>query len=489
MALRARLVAPPVQPWDSWPHHALKCAAIPVSSLLCGERRMEAETYLTSGYGIRLAIEAKTAGWTHLGNLAKVWMPGRLKGIQIGRDLGTPFLTATQIYDVRPIPRKWLALARTADAKNRFVKSGMILVTCSGSVGRPALAYEPHENTLISHDLLRVEAIDKRYHGWIYAFLHSAQARAMSTSAKYGHIIKHLETTHLESLPIPMVSNDIAADFNRHVQRILDLRNKGYRLTVEAEKHFEQALGSLKVSDWGESGFSVKASQSFLSGRRRLEASVHNPCVAAIRRQLAKHGIGFSTIADAGFDVWVPGRYKRIPAVDGVVYRDSADLLEVSPDLMKRFVDCHFGDKFHGRVKSGWILMPCSGQVYGIIGTAILATKALDDQVVSNHVIRVAPRDNVSIQPGYLVTAMSHLMLGRPLVKSLAFGSGVPEIDSQDLADIEIVRLNPSIESCIAGMAEASAEARAAADVLEREIKINASEIIDNFIVGKSNVF
>jgi hypothetical protein len=29
----------------------------------------------------------------------------------------------------------------------------------------------------------------------------------------------------------------------------------------------------------------------------------------------------------------------------------------VSPDLMKRFADCQFGDEFRGRVKSGWILI------------------------------------------------------------------------------------------------------------------------------------
>jgi hypothetical protein len=90
---------------------------------------MEAETYLSSGFGIRTAIEAKPLGWASFGDLARVWMPGRLKGIQVSRDNGTPFLAATQVYDVRPIPRKWLALARTYDAQSRFVNQGTILVT------------------------------------------------------------------------------------------------------------------------------------------------------------------------------------------------------------------------------------------------------------------------------------------------------------------------------------------------------------------------
>jgi hypothetical protein len=291
-----------------------------------------------------------------------------------------------------------------------------------------------------------------------------------------------LEASHLDALPIPIVDDDIAADFARRVARIVELRNEGHSRTLEAEACFETALGPLKINDWGEQGYSVKASKTFLTERRRLDASVHNPRVAAIRRHLATHGEGFTKVAEAGYDVWVPGRYKRIPAEDGVIYRDSADLLEVSPDLMKRFADCPFGDKFRGRVKSGWVLVPSSGQVYGIVGTAILASDALEDQVVSNHVIRVAPRANATMRTGYHVTALSHLEWGRPLVKSLAFGSSVPEINSDDLASLEVVRLKSAEESAIADLAEASAKARAEADVIERAIARDAGAIIDRFI-------
>lgn len=483
MALRARLVAPPPAPEKTWQWHVLKSASIPASVLFLGDRRMEAETYLSSGYGLRIALESKPAGWSRLRDLARSWQPSRLKGIRVSPDFGTPFLAATQVYDVRPIPRKWLSLDRTDDAKNRFVHSGMILVTCSGSVGRPTLAYSPHENTLISHDLLRVEANDKRDWGWIYAYLRAPQTRAMAKGAQYGHIIKHLETSHLDALPVPIVDDKTAANFNKRVARILELRNESYCLTLEAESRFDRALGVIAVKDWGESGFSVRASKAFFSGRKRLDASVHNPGVAAIKRHLAKHGKGFTSFAEAGYDIWVPGRYKRIPAEDGVVYRDSADLLEVSPDLAKRFADCRFGDEFSGRVKSGWILIPCSGQVYGIIGTATLATDALDDQVVSNHVVRAAPKKG-SAPVGYVLTVLAHPVFGRPVVKALAFGSSVPELDPDDLAALELVRLEPREEAGIAELAEASAKARAAADILEREITAGAETIVDTFIAS-----
>src|SRR5580704_3219403 len=114
---------------------------------------------------------------------ASTWQPSRLKGIQVGRAFGTPFLAATQVFDVRPISRKWLSLDRTDKATNRFVQPGTIMVTCSGSVGRATLSFATHENILISHDLLRVEALNKKDWGWSYAYLHAPQTRATNNTS------------------------------------------------------------------------------------------------------------------------------------------------------------------------------------------------------------------------------------------------------------------------------------------------------------------
>lgn len=489
MALRARLVAPPPEPRQEWPWHQAKWNSIPCNILWQGDRRMEAETYLSSGYGLRVAIEGRPGGWKRFEKLARVWQPSRLKGIQVSPDFGTPFLAATQVFDIRPVPRKWLALERTDDAQQRFVRPGTILVTCSGAVGRTTLSHAPHENTLITHDLLRVEPVDSAMWGWVYAYLRSPQARAIMVGAHYGHMIKHLETSHLDALPIPIVRSQVAADFKRTLEKILDLRNHGYQLALDAEARFERVLGALTVKDWGETGFSVRASATLFGKHRRLEAALNNPGVAAIRRHLAKNGNGFLSIASAGFNVWSPGRYKRIPAEDGVSYYDSADLLEVCPDSTKRFADCRFGDDFRGRVKSGWLLVPCSGQVYGIIGSVVMAGDSFDGQVVSNHVMRIAPQPNAKIRNGYLLTALSHPLFGRPLVKALAFGSSVPELDSEDIRDFEIVRITRNEEDAIADLAEEAATKRAKADVLERELAADAGKLIDRFLAGDVREF
>lgn len=485
MALRARLVAPPPAERDVWPYHQAKVASLPIHLLWGGDRRMEAETYLASGYGIRLAIQEREHGWVPLNQVARVWQPNRLKGIQVSPAFGTPFLAATQVFDIRPVPRKWLALERTHDSINRFVKPGMILVTCSGAVGRSTLATSALASTLISHDLLRVESKDDRHWGWVYAFLRSPQARAMMGSAQYGHIIKHLETSHLDALPIPDVSEAIAEGFRTDAKRILELRNRAHQSALAAETLFEASIGSISVATWGETGFAVSAS-TILSGKnRRMDGAFHNPGAAEIRAHLQKSGKKILPFEKLGFETWVPNRYQRIPAESGVDYYDSSDLLEINPESVKRFMDNGFGDRFGGRVQKDWILMPSSGQVYGIIGSAVLAGPGFDGNVFSNHVLRIAPTPETSISPAYLQVALSHPLLGRPLIKALAFGSSVPEIDPMELARVPIARLGGKVEGEIAAMAESVVADRAKADELERAVGIKAGDLIDAFIAGK----
>jgi hypothetical protein len=484
MVIRARLSAPQPKPREEWPYHKTEWAAISANVLAEADRRMEAETYLASGYGIRLAIESVRSGWIELSNMASVWQPSRLKGIQVSPEFGTPFLAATQVFDIRPIPRKWLAIERTHEAKDRFVERGTILVTCSGSVGRATLAFSPHLDALITHDLLRVKARDKRQWGWLYAYLRAPKVRAMMTGSQYGHIIKHLETSHLDVLPIPILQDSLVDTFDSKVGRILELRERAHEAMLEAEGRFEHALGALKVTDAGENGFTVRAASTFFDKRRRMDALPHNPAVGEIRKHLATAGKGFSQLGKAGFRIWLPSRFRRIPAEDGVEFVNSSDLFEINPDLFRRISDGDFGDPNLGRVNQQWLLLARSGQIYGLLGNLVLATDALKGKVISDDAIRIAPTEKPIMRTGYILVALSHPTLGRPLLKSIAYGSSIPHIEPADLEQLAVVRLAKNDENRIADLAEQSAELRGQADVLETQIAGDAEEILNQFIAG-----
>lgn len=463
---------------ESFPWHTAKWTAMPSRLLWAGDRRMEAENYLSSGYGIRLAIERSATGWAPLGSVASVWQPSRLKGIQLPSSFGMPFLAATQVFDVRPIARKWLSLDQTPDNAQRLVTQGIILLTCSGAVGRATLAFQPHTEALISHDLLRIDANDKEMRGWIYAYLRAPSVRQIMVGSHYGHVIKHLEVSHVSALPVPEVSDKWQAWFNRAFEKILEKRNAAHARTLESERLFEEAVTPLRRGDSGESGFDVRAS-ALVSGRRRLDALPHNPVSNLVRRHLAKHSERMDTLVSAGFKLWLPNRFKRIPAEDGVGLLESSSFFEINPDVEKRIVEVPGCG-----VQNGWLLVARSGQLYGLIGSVAVATKQHEGFMVSDDILRVAPMDVCTARTGYVFVALTHPQLGRPLVKACAYGSSIPHIDPADLAELPLARLPKPTEDRIADLAEDAAALRSTADILENQMASEADRLIEAFIAG-----
>ena len=216
MAESARPVAAPAAPVSSvWPWHAPLVGSVRVSLLKNTQRRMEAESYLTEGYGVRLAIEAKPSGWIRFSKLASAIAPPRIKQILVLPEHGTPYLNTRQVFDVRPKPRKWLAMGKTTKAEERLVKEGTILVMASATVGRAIVATKGHERTIISHHFMRVSPVQEELAGWVYAFLRSPQAMSMIKGSQYASVIRHIEPHHLATLPVPEVSKEIAGDFQK----------------------------------------------------------------------------------------------------------------------------------------------------------------------------------------------------------------------------------------------------------------------------------
>lgn len=485
MAIRARLSAPREET-TAWPWHHAKWTAIGASVLWSGDRRMEAENYLSGGYGIRLAMDARKIGRGQLGDLVRVWQPSRLKGIIVSKEYGTPFLAATQVFDLRPVSRKFLSLDRTDNVTDRLVSPGQIMVTCSGSVGRATIAHRPHQDTLISHDLLRVSPKEEKYWGWVYAYLRSAQGRAMMMAAQYGHIIKHLEVGHLSSLPVPMLRDELLMDFTDKVNRILALRIEAFEKSRDAEDQLAQCFPSLGDMALPRDGFSTKASRMF-GARRRLEASRFVPGVDVIDQAFAKDAKSIDLLSHVTSKVFVPGRFKHVYGDGGMPYLDSADILEVNPDITKFVLSLSADEQREYHVEAGWLLIPCSGQVYGNIGHTVLATDWHVGKVLTNHIMRIAP--NERIKSGYLQCVLGHPELGRPRIVRFAFGSSVPEIASHDVQTLTVPRLGKKTEDRLADLMDQSAVARDTADELEQEVAAEAEGLIDQFLAGDTTAF
>ena len=161
--------------------------------------------------------------------------------------------------------------------------------------------------------------------------------------------------------------------------------------------------------------------------------------------------------------------------------------MEVNPDVTKFVLSLSPEEQKEYHVEPGWLLLPCSGQVYGNLGHAVLATEYHVGKVLTNHILRIAPNDR--IRGGYLQCVRGHPELGRPRVVKFAFGSSVPEIPAIDVLTTVIPRFNKATEDLLADLMEASAVARDTADAMEQSLGDSAEKLIDQFLAGEQEPF
>lgn len=435
---------------------SVEYVSLPMSALAVGDRRLEAETYLTGGYSLRFQIVSSMAT-DPLEELATVWQPSRLKGTQVAPEHGIPFFTATQVFDIRPIARKWVAPSKTSDLSRRFVERDWILVTCSGSVGDATIAFKPHLESVISHDLLRMQVRDPKMRGYVYTFLRSRFGRVMMRSSKYGSIVKHLEPEHLFDLPIPRVADSIRDDLGEAVNQVFALREQAFTITREAEQIYERQFPPFGPTTGDEVTYTAQSADMF-SGQRRLDAYHYNPAVQAVHALMANTPkVPLSRVTRQVFGV---ARFKHVYQDVGIPYLDSEDLFKLNPEIAKFIPEETKKDAAKYQVDVNWLLMACSGQLYGLNGNVVLANSWHTKKIVSNHVLRIVPRD---IRPGYLAMVLGHPFLGRPLILSLAFGSEIPEIPAEALSSVPVARLG-SVEDEIANRMEQASTMRMKAD-------------------------
>lgn len=334
MAIRARL-SPPQEFRQEWHYHKVKSASLPASMVFAGDRRMEAETFLADGFSTRLRIQQKTGGWAQLSEVAEVWQPNRLKGTLVSSEHGKPFLSATQVFELRPQPRKWLAVEKIADAAAFLVAPRTILVTRSGTVGRATVALQNLQGKIVSDDLLRVLPRNDTDWGWLYAYFRSRSIIQVMQAAHYGHVVKHLEISHMNGLPIVDVDQETKDNFFEKVQRIFDNRNLADKLTEKYEDILSNGFGIGNTKKKDEVFSTVPASEMFL-GRRRLEGAFHAPQIRALLEKVHANSLRVDRLGDIVDRVWWMTRFSRNFGDDGVPYMSADELFSISQIGVKR---------------------------------------------------------------------------------------------------------------------------------------------------------
>lgn len=193
------------------------------------------------------------------------------------------------------------------------------------------------------------------------------------------------------------------------------------------------------------------------------------------------------SLSEVSKRVWWMTRFKRVFGDEGVPYFSAEELFSINPKIDKRVLIEQTENAQEFFVKAGWIIMACSGQTYGLLGSVALMTEHHEHAFFSHDLVRIIPREEL-IHPGYLLTALGHPALGRPLVLRYAYGTSIPHLEPSDVSTFPVVRLGEKMENAIGDRVGKAAALRAQADALENAIAAEAENMVTGFISGKTRL-
>lgn len=458
--------------------------SIRLSTILGGDTRLEASTYLRDGYGFaRLANQCPNH--TRLGDLADIWLPSRLTGYEVPEGKGLPFLTAGQIFEDFPRVRKWLAAAFVPEKDKRFANPKWLLITRSGVVGRVTAIYPHHQSKVLSDDLLRIVPKDDDEYGWLYAYMRTEFFIQIAQAAQYGHMIKHLEISHAAEFPIIMPDKETRLSIGKTATAAIQMRSRAWELRDESFALLERCMDARRNDSIQplDSKQSVINLSTIMQNRLRLDADSYSGQINAIVGMVAN---GESdTIRSLTTFCSDLGRFSRIFGDGGRPYVSASELFDVNAKPTKMIYAKLVKDWEKYILHSGTIIMACSGQKYGILGRALMLTDNHEGLFGSHDLMRIIV-DESRIRPGYLLAFLNDPRYGRPYVVRNAYGTSIPHLDSSDIQEVRIPRFEDADEKAIADLMDESVRLSAQADELENKATRLAQEQIDAAIAALS---
>lgn len=156
---------------------------------------------------------------------------------------GIPMMSSKQIFQVDPVDVKRLARgAHEKDLPEITLRENMLVITCSGTIGRVHIVPKYMEGWTANQHALRVVPAGCMNPGYLYAWLASDYGYKLLTRNAYGSVILEIDKEMLGSIPVPMPSLAIRNEIGEFVLRANALRDEAWRLERRAIEEIESII-------------------------------------------------------------------------------------------------------------------------------------------------------------------------------------------------------------------------------------------------------
>ncbi|HRX71820.1 MAG: restriction endonuclease subunit S [Candidatus Competibacteraceae bacterium] len=445
-----------------------------------GGRRLDCGPYMSGALEARDTLKSLDAPKEPLKSLTAGYAGGIYNGPMFRRnyvespEYGVPFVTSGTMLlaDLSTLP-----LLRKRDAESSRLsylqlKSGMTLISCSGTIGRMAYVRPDMDGMWSSQDVLKVVPDESRIPpGYLYAFLSSKYGVPLVVSGTYGAIIQHIEPAHIADLPVPRFESDFETRVSNLIGMAATQRVLASQKRYQAIQTFQSLIGWEKLTNC--LNYRKVSSTDVI---RRMDAFYHSPKVAYGAVALSvDNSVRIGDVVDRVFE---PNRGSRLKVDDadfGVPFLSSSAVFEVYPEgeyLISKSKTPHIDSLL---ITSSDVLIPRSGQLGGIIGRAVLPLQDNIGNAASEHLVRVRCRNPQDTAYFWTVLASEP---GYWAVVGTAYGSSIPSLDSGLIANIHVPLLDESKRQIIATLACESTKAQS----LGIQYEIEAVCLVENMI-------
>ncbi len=346
---------------------------------------------------------------------------------------GAPYVSAKDLVQADIRPTFFLSHLPGPLIQELTLEEGMILITRSGmNLGRAIWTRRDMAGLCASDDLIRIRA-DARVvpPGYLYAFLASRYGHAVIRKQIYCGNIKHIEPHHIASLQIPRLSVELESKAHELVARAASKRADASARLTAVVRQLEETAGLVRVDPITPLFVSTNSSNL----QERMDAFFHRTFHREPLQEVGQHKCPLRTVGRIAQDIVEPVRFKRSPVNDhsrGIPFFGASALMRAEPRPVYYLPRFQRGIERYV-VGREMLLIPRSGQISGIIGSAVLPYGSVVGGAVTEDVIRVRCKDKETA--GFLFVALTSAY-GLRQLKARAYGSSIPHLDVRQIAAV-----------------------------------------------------
>lgn len=402
------------------------------TELLQGRYRVDASYYASTGVRsehllLKWQQKNKKNRLQSLGDLCApngLFVGDWLKRIYVNSpENGAPYIAGGDILSVAPkSDGKHLSFRHGDYIKQLSLQKSMILMTCSGTIGSLVYVNDDFLGSVGSPDLLRIVANSQKIlPGYLYCFLNSNFGKSLILKGIYGGVIQHIEIPYMKSIPIPRLDSAVEEHIHSLIEQAAVLRVQANALLNKSQERFYRDVLGFEISSlrWVAGhvdAFAIGVAQ-FRTTNHRLDAFHYVGYTGEAKAYLPKT----QPMGDL-VEPYQPPLFKRpYTGENGIPFLSGIDLYDAYP-TPHMYISRKMESLELYIVDAGTILVQKDGQRYGLFGRPTILPKHLDKSSVTQHMMRVYPRD---VKDRGFVYIWLSTEIGRRLLLKESFGTSM----------------------------------------------------------------